>query len=343
MTNIHPPPTDTEGAVPRRGLHPAIRPALAAAALRAAAAGWPVFPVLPRRKAPAVPNWENAATVDPDRILAWWSRAPWNVGVATGPAGLLVLDLDISDIGDTGRGGLVADGTDDIGMATLLRLAAAADAPAPLHTYTVATPSGGRHLYFGQPTDAALRDTQGLRNTQGLLGPGIDTRGHGGCVLGAGSRGSRGSYRVLRDAPIAPLPAWLCRALTPPPAIPAPRLGRPRGEVLVVSGARVQAYLRAVVDGEARAVAAAPLGARHTTLLRSARRLGRWVGGRALGAADARAVLTFAAQGYIGVAGYTAHQIDRDITDGLAYGAARPRYPHDIGDRPPRPADHPLS
>jgi len=325
MTDIDPPPTDTapDGAVPRHGPHPAIRSALAAAALRAAAAGWPVFPILPRRKAAAVPNWENAATVDPDRILAWWSRAPWNVGVATGPAGLLVLDLDISD---TGRGRQVVDETDDVAMATLLRLAAAADAPAPLHTYTVATPSGGRHLYFGQPARAALR------NTQGLLGTGIDTRGHGGCVLAAGSRAPRGSYRVLRNAPIVPLPAWLHRALIPPPATPAPCLGLPRVEVLVVSGARVQAYLRAVVDGEARAVAAAPVGARHTTLLRAARRLGQWVGGRALGAADARAVLTLAAQGYIGVAGYTAHQIDRDITDGLAYGAARPRSPDRITD-----------
>jgi hypothetical protein len=314
--------TGAEGAVPRRGPHPAVRPALAAAALRAAAAGWPVFPVVPRDKAPAVPNWENVATVDPDRIRAWWSRAPWNVGVATGPAGLLVLDLDISDTGP--------------GMATLLQLAAAADAQAPLCTYTVATPSGGRHLYFAQPTGAALR------NTQGLLGAGIDTRGHGGCVLAAGSRGPRDLYCVLRDAPIAPLPAWLHQALAPPPAGPAPRLGRPDGEAPVVFGARVQAYLRAVVDGEARAVAAAPVGARHTTLLRAARRLGQWVGGRALDEADARGVLTLAAQGYLGVAGYTTRQVDRDITDGLVYGAARPRHPHDIVDRPARP-DHPLS
>ena len=81
----------------------------------------------------------------------------------------------------------------------------------------------------------------------------------------------------------------------------------------------------------------------RTGLLRAARRLGQWVGSRALSAADARAVLTLAAQGYIGVAGYTAHQIDRDITDGSAYGAARPRYPDDIPDRSSRPADHPLS
>lgn len=63
------------------------------------------------------------------------------------------------------------------------------------------------------------------------------------------------------------------------------------------------------------------------------------VGGRALGADDARAVLTRAAQGYIGVAGYTARQVDRDIADGLAFGAARPRYPDDIADRAPRPTD----
>jgi hypothetical protein len=40
---------------------------------------------------------------------------------------------------------------------------------------------------------------------------------------------------------------------------------------------------------------------------------------------DARAALTTAARHYLGVEGYTTCQVDRDITDGLAFGARRPR------------------
>lgn len=50
--------------------------------------------------------------------------------------------------------------------------------PFPDSTYTVATPSGGTHLYFRQPSGAELR------NTPATLGWRIDTRGHGGSSLG---------------------------------------------------------------------------------------------------------------------------------------------------------------
>lgn len=69
---------------------------LGAAAARAAAAGWPVFPVRPRGKIPAVADWETAASTNPDRITAWWRAAPWNIGISTGRAGLLVVDLDLN-------------------------------------------------------------------------------------------------------------------------------------------------------------------------------------------------------------------------------------------------------
>ena len=310
--------------------------ALAAAALRAAAAGWAVFPVRPRGKIPAVRGWEDAATLDPDRILAWWAGTAWNIGIATGRSGLLVVDLDVPAAGAQPAAGAVC------GSDALRGLAADAATAPTWDTFTVSTPSGGRHLYF-RPPDAVR-----LRNTQGALGPLIDTRGHGGYVLAAGSRGpSSRRYRILRDVPVAPLPAWLHDALTthlvPPGPADAPTraadapISHPRddgGVPTAVSAARIDAYLRAVVDGESRAVADAPVGTRHSTLLRAARRLGRWVGSGALSGADVRTVLIAAARGYVGVDGYTAQQVERDITDGLAYGAARPRHIDDLPDRP---------
>ncbi len=87
------------------------RPALLAAALDAAARGWPVIPLRPGTKRPALHGeaacprtgpcvdghlkWERRATTDPDRICAAWSQAPYNIGIATGPAGLVVVDLDM--------------------------------------------------------------------------------------------------------------------------------------------------------------------------------------------------------------------------------------------------------
>lgn len=74
---------------------------LEAAALRATEAGWAVFPIRPRTKIPAVTDWEHTATTDPDQIRRWWAARPWNIGIATGPSGLLVVDLDRPTLHDS--------------------------------------------------------------------------------------------------------------------------------------------------------------------------------------------------------------------------------------------------
>jgi hypothetical protein len=42
-------------------------------------------------------GWEQRATTDPNRIRRAWSTGPFNVGIATGPAGLVVVDVDTAD------------------------------------------------------------------------------------------------------------------------------------------------------------------------------------------------------------------------------------------------------
>ena len=143
---------------------------LLSAALTAAQAGMQVFPVQPHGKIPAVRQWEQAATTDPDAVTAWWQVRPYNIGIATGPSGLVVVDLD------TARGAVPpprwtgARGGHDV----LRAVAAEAGQPFPGDTYSVTTPTGGIHLYFRQPDGAAA-----LRNTAGRLGWKIDTRGCG--------------------------------------------------------------------------------------------------------------------------------------------------------------------
>jgi hypothetical protein len=299
----HPSPASSG---PHRGTRPGHR--LGDAALRAAAAGWAVFPVRPAAKVPAITDWENAATTDAGQIREWWTARAWNIGLATGPSGLLVIDLDLpADLRPAS--GPVGS------LRTLEELSAAQGQPPPTGTYSVRTPSGGMHLYFRQPTGAALR------STQGALGELIDTRGHGGYVLAAGSTHTSGrTYDVTVREPVALLPAWLDQALAPPPQVSPPTARR---TAPAAGGRREQAYLRAVVDGECEAVVAAVVGQRHRTLLRAARRLGHWVGGGALTEVEARSALSVAAAGYIGVAGYTARQVRRDISDGIVYGARR--------------------
>ena len=68
---------------------------LLSAALDYAARGWHVFPLRPGQKRPALQSdWEGRATTDPDRIRGCWEHDDYNIGIACGPSGLVVVDLD---------------------------------------------------------------------------------------------------------------------------------------------------------------------------------------------------------------------------------------------------------
>lgn len=73
-------------------------------------------------------------------------------------------------------------------------------------TFTVATPSGGRHYYFKWPGFF-------VKNSVGQLLPNVDIRGDGGFVVAPGSPHKSGtSYRTEYDDPvIADAPEWLIR------------------------------------------------------------------------------------------------------------------------------------
>jgi hypothetical protein len=75
-------------------------------------------------------------------------------------------------------------------------------------TITVATPSGGAHLYFRWDETADAEG--GVKNSSGHVGPGIDVRGIGGLVKAPGC----GGYQVvprggIRSTVIVPAPEWL--------------------------------------------------------------------------------------------------------------------------------------
>ncbi|WP_031026375.1 bifunctional DNA primase/polymerase [Streptomyces sp. NRRL WC-3725] len=246
---------------------------LLGAALAAAERGWHVFPLRPGTKRPALHGesvcprtgpcagghrkWEQRATTDPSRIRAAWAHAPYNVGIATGPSGLLVVDLD--------RPKSDTDAPD--GAASFKALCERHGQPVPT-TRTIRTASGGAHLYFTSPGGTRLS------NTAGTLAPLVDTRAHGGYVVAAGSVVDGFRYRVDGAALLRPVPQWLLTLLAPPhpvnrPATPAP--------LPVVAAGRRGRYAEAALRHETATVAATQEGGRNTALLRAARALGRFV------------------------------------------------------------------
>ncbi|WP_406007615.1 bifunctional DNA primase/polymerase [Streptomyces sp. NBC_00637] len=246
------------------------RLALLACARQAAQRDWHVIPLRPGDKRPAghaeqycpatgrcanghkTP--EQRATTDVELLVAAWARAPYNVGVATGPSGLLVIDLDMLKPTDP-------KGTPD-GATSFAALCERAGQSAP-GTYRVRTARGGEHLYFTQPPGIRLH------STAGRLAKKIDTRGWGGYVVAPGSTTSDGTYVVLDDREPVPLPEWLRKTLTAAPAAVAGPLRLP-----VVTGSLAA---QAALEAECAAVAGAADGTRNTVLNRSAFKVGRFV------------------------------------------------------------------
>jgi hypothetical protein len=296
---------------------------LLTAARAAASQGWPVFPLQPYGKRPAIRDWPNRATCDPAQLVEWWDRAAYNVGVSCGSAGLLVVDIDRRPATEQRPAAVLA------GAQLLAVLAGRAGAADPRETYTVATPRG-EHRYFTVPAigshlSAAAGENYRERvllwgrTTAGALGPGLDTRADGGYVAAAGSvrriDGHRRYYRIGRLSPVVPAPQWLLEALTPPPA---PGLNHH----LI---AAPDVYTRAVLAREASGVRAAEPGIRNSCLFGAAVRLGQLAAAGLISENDVSAALLHAADRHVGVDGFTAAEAARAIGNGLAYGRRRPR------------------
>lgn len=151
-------------------------------------------PLKNRRKYPVARNWQS-------RVWSEFSdeeRQDWTgYGVNCGRAGLVVIDCDQHDESTDGVRNF-HDLCDEHGFD-------------PESTFTVSTPSGGRHYYFSRKgVDEDVR----ISNSRGRLPDGVDVRGSGGQVVGPGSRTSDGEYRIVSEATQAlKIPDWLVDVL----------------------------------------------------------------------------------------------------------------------------------
>ncbi|HEX4103291.1 MAG TPA: bifunctional DNA primase/polymerase [Pseudonocardiaceae bacterium] len=281
-------------------------------ALHLAARGWHVFPITPgAKKPPVIDRWETRASTDPDQIHHWWREIPYNVGIATGPSGLVVVDLDTRKPGQAVPSPWATLGIGS-GAAVLRALAHHHGTPVT-PTYAVSTPSGGWHLCYTAPPGAPLR------NTQAMIGWKIDTRAHGGYVIAPGCPVSPSGYALVDDRDPVELPSWLHHALTPKPptAHPAPA---------TAASTNPSGYILAALRGECQRVRTAPPGQHNAVLCRAAYALGQLVGAGLLTQDTAQAELTTAADVLISAdCGCTPREITRVITAGLTAGAHNPR------------------
>ncbi|MCX3063665.1 bifunctional DNA primase/polymerase [Streptomyces beihaiensis] len=336
--------------------------------------GWPVHPLAPGRKTPAG-NCENcrggahtaadcaclpagrwchgfhAATLDQRRIQQWWTAHPdFGVGVACGPAGLVVIDIDAHAAAVPHRdrvlpGIPIAEHIDLTGLATgfhsLAVLAALRGKPSPAedaNTLRVRTPSGGLHVWYRAEDNRRWQCSTGSGSGRALAWQ-VDVRAHGGYIIAPGTTTSAGTYTPVGETrEPAALPLWLAQELErtghlPAPDIPAPRPVPPRAQqaVLAAGGGRRQvAGLLAAILAPVEACGQVSEGAGFSdTLNRAAFTIGGLVAAHRVSREEAEQALRETASAARPGQERRSEQI---IASGLAAGLTRPLYAH--GGRP---------
>lgn len=173
--------------------------------------GWHIFPIFEITEAgtcscpdgsscgspgkhPRTPKGFKNATVDPDQIKRWHKRWPSsNWGLACGPSGLAVVDIDPRNQGD--------NSIDDLQRQ---------HGKLP-DTVSALTGGGGEHHLYAQPTGDPVNS--------GVLALGVEVKAEGGYIVIAPSNHIAGrhyhweSSSRPRETDVAPLPLWIIQRL----------------------------------------------------------------------------------------------------------------------------------
>lgn len=241
---------------------------------------------LPPGERPGHRGGVSAATTEERLVRAWWAKWPEANVAVTPPAGIIILDVD-------------APGRERWdGWATKLP-------PTPM----AQSGSGvGFHTWWRLPPGSPHRG-----NARGLLGVGIDVRGHmtGYVVAPPSVHASGRLYRWIVRAEVATLPEWLHELLCPPPRTAPPAGDRP-GD----ASRRGRAALAAAYDR----VSGAAVGGRHGALVSAARWLGGFAARGLVSAADVRTMLREAAD----LCGLYREGRGDEVDKAISYGLGQP-------------------
>jgi hypothetical protein len=204
-----------------------------------------VIPIVLDAKRPLIKGWRDAAKpLEAWRAIRDWEFWPRWAALCGAANGFWVLDVD----GEAGRETL----------RQLMEAYRQVERYGPLSLYTVMTPKG-MHIYFKWGPSC-----EGLTNTAGKLGLGLDVRTEGGYVLCPPTEG----YQQVLTGPMLEAPAWLL-GLLQPKAAPHP----PGGPAAPIRN--VKAYADWAVTTALREINEAKPGTRNATLNRNAFGLGR--------------------------------------------------------------------
>jgi hypothetical protein len=271
------------------------------AAVAYAGLGYAVFPLAPGEKRPhgrLVPHGLKEASREEATIITWWRSCPGcGVGILA-PEEVLVLDFDDPTAWERLKGEYPTLG----------------DAPRQR------TPKGGYHVFLRLPQGVRLSAT--VRKLAG-----VDLRGMGRAYVVASptrladGRGYTWEVPLVKPEDLPQIPEDLLLRLLPPP--PPPR------EVVV--GSSSPRRLRALLESYAAAVAGAPEGTRHNTLIRYAVAAGGLIP-HGLSPEEAEEVLVAAAMR----AGLPERESRDAARWGLRVGEARPLILEDPHPLPPR-------
>ena len=257
-----------------------------------AAKGLYIFPLRVKGKQPANSHGYKGATISKEVIKAYWTAAPYNIGLATGEVNnLVVVDVDDEEI-----------------WATFLATQAEGLPIGP----KVKT-GKGHHLYFSYPAGRSI-------SNKTKPGMGFDIRANGGHVVAPPSIHPNGSVYefTTTEEKLPELPEWLLELIAEPKEAAKKKVDFNASKLAANDPSP---YGMKALESECQAIVSAPQGTRNDLLNKACFNIGSLVAGGEIDNYLALNYLTQAAK----QSGLPTEEIAKTLASGFKAGKDNPR------------------